>query len=246
MLAVNNTNTEGVLANGNRMNGADYYGDRDAYAKLMDSAEMKNIMNEYKDVGRREQQFGDLILHVIEQIEKECDEPPSERDHWPEFSLLDMKKFLKGDVNVPAVSENSPVFVLESVNGKVGQTLHNFNIYEICQLAACTKTELNNIIRQASGVLAADLETALQDAKCIMNILSEKEQAKVKEAPTVWNPWGINNLAQVSNLLHIKENGQKFASFMGAINPKNITNSIKGAFVGQNYEGENIDEFEEL
>jgi len=233
-------NPEVLLANGNWMKGAD----KDQYTFLLDSPDLKQKLQEHKEVSTREKQFCELILHVIEQIDKECGDLPDDRDLWPEFSLLDMKKFLKADVSVPGVSENSPVFVLESVHGKVGQVLHNFNIYEICQLAACTRVEFSHIIKQAPTVQANDLELVLQDAKSVMNILSVQKEHRAKESTGAWNSWG--NLAQVSNLLQIKESSQKIANFMGVLAPKLITTSIMDAFTSQPHDEEDIDSFETI
>jgi len=228
-----------LLANGNRMKGvgADF-------ELLLESPELQKRVQEYNDLSKREKQFSELILHVIEQIEKEnSEELPTHTDLWPEISMLDMKKFLKADVSVPGVSENSPIFVLDCVNGKVGQTLHNFNVYEISQLAACTKVEISHMFKQAKGIFPGELEVATQDAKSIMGILSVKKEQKVKEANS-WNSWG--SLSQVSNLLQIKENGQKFANLMETLSPKHLTTSIVDVFTSAIQEDDDINSFEEI
>jgi len=231
---------EVLLANGNWMKGAD----KDHYTFLLKSHDLKQKLQEHKEASIREKQFCELILHVIEQIDKECEDLPDDRDLWTGVSLLDMKKFLKADVSVTGVSENSPIFILESVHGKVGQILHNFNIYEICQLAACTKVEFSHIAKQVSAHQVNDLEFALQDAKSIMEILSAEKEHKAKEPTNAWNSWG--NLTQVSNLLQIKENSQKIANFMGVLSTKHITTSILDALTGQPREEEDIDSFETI
>jgi len=240
---LDSVDTSVLLANGNWMKGED---DQKNYPYLLDSHDLQKILEEHKELNRLELQFGELILHVIEQIDKESDES-SDKELWPEFSLLDMKKYLKADVSVPGVSENSPIFVLESVYSKLGQALHNFNIYELCQLAACTKVELSHLIKQTPNIRASDFELAQQDAKSIMNIIASEGKHKAKEQGVVnaWNSWG--NLAQVSNLFQMKENGQKIASFMGALSPKHITTSFMDAFGSQAGEDEeDFDSFEKI
>jgi len=228
-------NSQVVLANGNIMKIIEE-------DTILNSPEFKKKLQMNKEETQREIQFSELILHVIEQIEKEAEEDPlNDKDLWPAVSPLDMKKFLKADVNVTGVSENSPIFILDSVNGKIGQTLHNFNIFEISQLAACTKVELSHMIKQ-SNLPPNELEFALQDARSVMDILA-LEKNKVKE-PTTWNSWG--NLTQVGDLLHIKENSKKFATMMGQLSPKNITASIVGALTNNHSENEDIDSFEEM
>jgi len=234
---------EVLLANGNWMKI-----DKDTTTSFLDSPSLAKVLQEHKELSRLELQFGDMILHVIEQIEKESEQLPSEKELWPEVSLLDMKKYLKTDVGVPGVTESSPIFVLESVHPKLGQVLHNFNVFEIGQLAGCTKVELNHIIKQApQSIPPSDFEFAQQDAKSVMKILADAEEHKTKEQPNAlgaWNSWG--NLTQVSNLLHIKENSQKIANFMGVLSPKQITASIMDAFNGQPRDGEDINSFETL
>ena len=143
------------------------------------------------------------------------------------------------------------------VYGKLGQIFHNFNIFEICQLAGCTKVELIHLVKQAPKIPAGDFELALQDAKSVMDILAFENEQKAKEptALNTWNSWG--GLTQVSNLLRIflvhlqsfsswvlstplslknkwwqkaeiKENGQKIANFMETISPKRVTASFFG------------------
>jgi len=226
-----------VLANGNIMKGPK------EEELILDSPELKKRIQRNQEETMREKQFGDMIVHVIEQIEKESREEDTynEQDLWPAISPLDMKRFLKGDVNVSGVTGSSPIFILDSVNSKVGQTLHDFNIFEISQLASCTKLELRHMIKQ-SNVPAHEVEFALQDAKSVMDILAI-EKPKAKEQ-TTWNSWG--NLTQVGDLLQIKENSKKFANMMGHLSPKSITTSIVGAFSRNQQPGEDIDSFEEM
>jgi len=233
-------NTEVRLANGNWMKGAD---DQKNYPYLLDSPDLQKILEEHKEINRLELQFGELILHVIEQIERESEALPSDNELWPECSLLDMKKYLKADVSVLGVSENSPIFVLESIYSKLGQAFHNFNIYELCQLAACTKVELNHLVKQTPGIKASEFELAQQDAKSVMKIIVNNKEHKAKEqvAPNSWSSWG--NFTQVSNLFQIKENSQKIASFMEALSPKHIIDALGG----QPHEAEeDLDSFEKL
>jgi len=227
-----------VLANGNIMKIED-----DA---ILNSPEFKKRLQLNKEETQREIQFSEMILHVIEQIEKESGEDPlNDKELWPAVSPLDMKKFLKADVNATGVSENSPIFILDSVTGKVGQILHNFNIFEISQLASCTKVELSHIIKQ-SNLPPHELEFALQDAKSVMDILAlEKSKVKEPTTTTTWNSWG--NLAQVGDLLQIKENSKKFANIMGHLSPKNITATIVGALSNNHPDNDDdIDSFEEM
>lgn len=234
---------EVLLANGNWMKT-----DKDTTTSFLDSPSLDKVLQEHKELSKLEIQFAEMIMHVIEQIEKESEPVLSEKDLWPDVSLLDMKKYLKTDVSVTGVTDSSPIFVLESVYPKLGQVLHNFNMYEIGQLAACTKVELSHIIKQAPRTIPSyDFEFALEDAKSVMKILSVVEEHKAKEqhnALGAWNSWG--NLTQVSNLLHIKENSQKIANFMGVIAPKHITASIMGTFTSQNHDDEDIDSFQTL
>lgn len=229
MLEVGN-NTEVLLANGNRMKGKEE-------DLLLDSPELKKRLQATKEEVLREKQFGELIMHVIDQIEKESeDDPFNDKDLWPTVSLLDMKKFLKGDVHVTGVSENSPIHVLDSVNGKVGQALHNFNIYEISQLASCTKVELSHMIKQAN-LPPYELEYALQDAKGVMDIL-ESEKNKPKET-NAWNSW-----TQMGDLLQIKESSKKIANMMGSA--KSFTASLVGVLKNNRSDDDDIDSFEEI
>jgi len=235
-------NSEVLLANGNWMKGADY---QMTYPHVLDSSDLKKILEEHKELNKLELQFGELILHVIDQIEKESEALPSGKELWPENSMLDMKKYLKSDISVPGVSENSPIFVLESVYGKLGQAFHNFNIYDLGQLAACTKVELAHLIKQVPAIKPCDFEFALQDARSVISILKSEKEHKVKDSPTAnpWNSWG--SLAQVSNIFQIKENTQKITSFMEVLAPKNLTASVMGAF-GAVRDEEDIESFEPL
>jgi len=235
-------NTEVLLANGNWMKGKD---DQRNYPYLLDSPDLQKIIEDHKELNKLELQFGEMIMHVIEQIEKESEALPSAKELWPEVSMLDMKKYLKGDVSVTGVSENSPVFVLDSVYSKLGQVLHNSNIYELYQLAACTKVELSHFIKQAPRIKPSDFQFALQDARSVMKILQSEKDHKAKE-PSVnaWNSWG--NLTQVSNLFQIKENTQKITSFMEILSPKHITASFMDALGVQAREDEDINSFETL
>jgi hypothetical protein len=235
-------NPEVLLANGNWMKGKD---DQRNFPYLLDSPDLQQIIEDHKELNKLELQFGEMILHVIEQIEKESEPLPSEKDLWPEISLLDMKRYLKTDVGVTGVSENSPVFVLDSVYSKLGQVLHNFNIYELCQLAACTKSELNHLIKQAPRIKPSDFEFAVQDAQSVMKIIQSEKDHKIKEpSANAWNSWG--NLSQVSNMFQIKENTQKIASFMENLTPKHLTASFMDAFGGQPRDDEDIDSFETI
>lgn len=244
MLEALDTRKEVLLANGNWMK----IDQANAPSSFLDSPILTNVLKEHKELSRLEIQFADMILHVIDQIEKESEPLPSEKELWPEVSLLDMKKYLKADVGVVGVTESSPIFILESVPAKLGQVLHSFNVYEIGQLAACTKVELNHIIKQAPrNVPPGDFELAQQDAKSVTKILEVAAGQKTKEQPNAlgaWNSWG--NLTQVSNILHIKENSQKIANFMGVLAPKHITASIMDAFNGQTRDDDDINSFEKL
>lgn len=224
-----------ILANGNIMKMMED-------DTLFNSPEFQKRLQLNKEATLLELQFSEMILHVIDQIEKESDEDPlNDKDLWPTVSPLDMKMFLKADVSVNGVSGNSPIFILESVTGKVGQTLHNFNIFEVSQLAECTKAEFSHIIKQ-SKLPPNELEYALQDAKSVMDILA-LEKPKTPES-TPRNPWG--NLAQVGDLLQIKENSKKFANMMGHLSPKNITASIVGALSNNRTDDEDINSFEAI
>jgi len=236
MIQVGDT-TQQLLANGNIMR-------IPKEEVLLTSPELIKKLQLNKEESLREIQFSELIMHVLEQIEKESDEDPfNDKDLWPEVSPLDMKKFLKADVNVTGVSGSSPIFILDSVNSKIGQTLHNFNIFEISQLAACTKVELSYILKQTKNLPSQELEFALQDAKSVMDILDLEKKTKAKEV-TTWNAWG--NLSQVGDLLQIKENSKKFANMMGHLSPKNITASIAGVLSNNHSDNDDIDSFEEM
>lgn len=230
---------EVLLANGNKMKGVST-----PSVFELDSVEVQKRLQEHKEEAKREKQFCELIMHVIEKIEQESAEDEGfNNEPWPEISLLDMKKFIKSEISVGGVSENSPIIILESVSSNVGQTLHNFNIFELSQLVACTKAELNHIIKQAKGVPASDLEFAYQDAKSVVSILSTVSKEKDKETSS-WNSWG--GLSQVSNLLHIKENSKKIANLMETLSTKGITASFVDAFASQNPEDEDIETFHEV
>jgi len=225
------------LANGNKIKEMEQVKDN----VIFNSPELCKRLQDYKEELVREKQFGDLIMHVIEKIEKDS-EQHSDKDLWPEFSLLDMKRYIKEGISVSGVSENSPVFVLESVDNRIGNTLHNFNIFEICQLAECTKVEIDNIANQAKSLQSSDIESAVQDAKSTLKIISstEKEQQAAKESnKSSWNSWG--NLAQVSNLLHIKKNTKKIANML---NPKTIGSSLVEVFVGHDQDSEEMEDLD--
>jgi len=221
------------LANGNKIKQMEPSKDN----IILNSPELCKRLQDYKEELVREKQFSDLIIHVIEKIEKEG-EQSSDNDLWPEFSLLDMKRYIKEGISVSGVSESSPVFVLESVDSKIGNTLHNFNIFEICQLAECTKVEIDNIANQANSLQSSDIESAVQDAKNTLRILSiaEKDAGKDKKS---WSSWG--NITQVSNLLHIRQNTKKIASLL---NPKSIGSSLVEVFVGHEQDSEDFEDLD--
>jgi len=248
MMEVINLDQEVVLANGNRMKNVDYLKIKEP-AFYLNSPEVRRKLQEHKEDLIREKQFAELVLHVLEKIQKESNDEFNEKIFdekmfWPEVCLLDMKKFLNEDVSVCGVSENSPIFVLDSVTSKVGQVLHNFNIFEIGQLAACTRAELNHIIKQAREVQSTDLEFAVHDAKSVVNILSSvANEAKKSKEETTWGSWG---LAQVTDMLHIKDNSKKIANIVGSLSPKHITASIVEVFAGPNLDGDDIGSFQEI
>jgi len=242
MEVINLDDQEVLLANGNRMKGVDYNQLKEPTFSL-NSPEVRRRLQDHKEAILREKQFSELILHVLAKIQKET-EDVDDNTLRPEVSLLDMKRFLRGDVKVAGVSENSPIFILESVSSAVGQVLHNCNIFELWQLAACTKTELAHIIKHAKGVQGSDLEFAAQDAKSVMDILSAvARDAKAKEDASPWSTWG--NFSQVTDLLNIKENTKKI---MDNLSSKGITASIVDVFVGPapSSEGDDIETFQEL
>jgi len=246
MEVINLDDQEVLLANGNRMKSVDYNKLKEPMF-VLNSPEVKRRLQDTKEEILREKQFGELILHVLEKIQKESSEDFDNKGMWSDVSPLDMKRFLKGEVHVSGVSDNSPIFILESVNAAVGQILHNFNIFEIWQLAACTKVELNHIIKQAKDVESSDLEFAAQDAKGVMDILSAvaKDTKMKEESSSPWGTWG--NLSQVTDLLHIKENSKKIANMMGNFSPKGITASIVDVFAPPvPSEGDDIDTFQEI
>jgi len=224
------------LANGNKIKGMDHLKDN----IILSSPEVCQRLQDYKEELIREKQFSDLIMHVIEKIEKES-EQSLDRELWPEVSLLDMKRYLKEDISVSGVSESSPIFILESVDNKIGNILHHFNIFEIGQLAECTKVEIDNIANQAKSLQSSDIEFAVQDAKSTLKILSavEKSHTEKDYKGSSWNSWG--NIAQVSNLLQIKQNTKKIASLL---NPKTFGASLVDVFVG--HEQGNDEDWEDI
>jgi len=221
------------LANGNKIKGGmDHLKDN----IILSSPEVCQRLQDYKEELIREKQFSDLILHVIEKIEKDAEE--SLEDLWSEVSLLDMKRYLKEGISVAGVSESSPIIILESVDNKICNTLHNFNIFEISQLAECTKVEIDNIASQVKSLQSSDIEYAVQDAKSTLKILSAIQKDGEDNKGSSWNSWG--NITQVSNLLQIKKNTKKIASML---NPKTFGASLVDVFVG--HEGQDTEELED-
>jgi len=201
-------------------------------------------LSEMEEERMREKQFCDMIMHVIDKIEKEGEEDSVKNEElMSETSLWDLKSFLKAHINVSGVSEDSPIVVLESVNTKLTNVFHDSNLFDIGRLAACTKVEIDFIASRTKNVLASDVLVAVEDAKSVMKILravhyDEKEERKEAKI----HPW--MHLSQVTNLLHIKSPSKKFAGMMGQLSPKNIGTSIVDIFVGQSArEDEDIDSF---
>jgi len=203
----------------------------------------------------REKQFCDMIMHVIDRIEKESEEDPVDNEElMSEASLWDLKSYLKSSVGVSGVSETSPIVILETVNSKLATMFHEYNLFHIGRLAACTKVEADFIAARAATTLTTtknnnnvapcDVLLAIEDAKSVVKILNavhNKGDGKEDTKKDSKNPW---NLSQMTNLLHIKNSSKKF---MGQLSPKSIRSSIVDVFVGQSSrEDEDIDSFQAI
>jgi len=200
--------------------------------------------SELEEERTRERQFCDMILHVIDKIEKESEEDPINNEElMSEASLWDLKSFLKAHVQVAGVSESSPIVILETVNTKLSNVFQDFNVFDIGQLAACTKVETDYIAARAQNVFACDVQLAVEDAKSVMKILSAVHRDGKEEKKDAKNSWV--NLSQMTNLLHIKSPSKKFAGVMGHLSPKNLRSSFVDVFVGQSAreDEEDIDSF---
>jgi len=206
----------------------------------------KSRLSELEEERVREKQFCDMILHVLDKIEQDSEEDNVNNEELlSETSLWDLKSFLKGHINVAGVGENSSIVILESVNTKLTSMFHDSNVFDIGQLAACTKVEADFIASRTKTVLASDVQLAVEDAKSVMTILHALNRAGKEEKKDAKNSW--MNLSQMTNILNIKSPSKKFIGMMGTLSPKNIGTSIVDVFVGQSpREDEDIESFQTI
>lgn len=200
-------------------------------------------LSEIAEEKMREKQFCEMILHVIDKIEQESEEDPVNNEElMSETSLWDLKSFLKSHISVSGVSEHSSIVILESVNIKLTSMFHDFNLFDIGHLAACTKIEADFIAARAMNVPASDILLAVEDAKSVIKILRAVRKEVKEEKKDAKNSW--MNLSQMTKLLHIKSPSKKVVDMMGHLSPKNIRTSLVDVFVGQSSrEDEDIDSF---